>query len=284
MKSRVLLILIASFTAASCERPALLRVIDARHLASDALVQFEMASDATNRSVMAQTDADSAQLAAKAKEARSKVQADVDALEPLLQSLKFTDETARLTEFERSFAEYVRLDDTILGLAVENTNIKARALAFGSAFETADAVSEALGKAVPADSMNWRAKALANEALAAVRELQALQAPHIEEPTEATMDRLEARMASTVARASAALAAVKSAAAPGDRAAAAAAESDFNRLLDFNKQIVALSRRNTNVRSLALVMEQKGQHMSACERELQKLADALDTRSTAASR
>lgn len=284
MRSRFAAIVLASLTLSACDRPALLRVIDARHLASDALVQFEKASDATNRSVMAQTDAESAQLAAEAKEARGKLQSDVDALRPLLQSLQFTNETARLTEFERSFAEYVRLDDTILGLAVENTNIKARALAFGSAFETADAVSEALGKAVPAQSTNWRAKALANEAVASVRELQVLQAPHIEEPTEAMMDKLEARMASAAARATAAIAAVKSAAGTDGRAAATAAEASFNQFLALNKQIVELSRRNTNVRSLALVMEQKGQHMSACERGLQTLADALVTRSTAASR
>lgn len=284
MKSRILLILIASLMAASCERPALLRVIDARHLASDALVQFEMASDATNRSVMAQTDAESSQLATKAREARSKVQSDVDSLRPLLESLDYADERARLKAFEQDFAEYVRLDETILGLAVENTNIKARALAFGPARAAADAVNDALLKAVPTASSNWRAKALAYEAISAVRELQALQAPHIEEPQEAVMDTLETRMTSAASRATEALTALKAAVAPDGRASVADAEAGVNRFIELNTQIVQLSRRNTNVRSLALVMEQKGEHMSACERGLQALADALGTRTTAASR
>lgn len=284
MKRSLIVIFLAALAASACGKPALLRVIDARHLASDALVQFEKASAATNRSVMAQTDAESNQLALEARQARTSVERDVESLRPLLQSLGFTEESTRLKEFEQSFAEYVRLDDTILGLAVENTNIKARALAFGPAFAAADAVNDALTKAVPPSSTNWRAKALAFEAIAAVRELQVLLAPHIEEPTEPAMDKLEARMTATASRASTALAAVKGAVTPDGRTAAAEAESDFGRFLELNKQILDLSRRNTNVRSLALVMEQKGQHMSACEKGLQALADALGGRTSAASR
>jgi hypothetical protein len=283
MRARVILFVCAALSASACGRPALLRAIDARHLASDALVQLERASGATSRAVMAQTDADSAQQAEQAREARGKVQRDLDALTPLLQSLAFAEEGAQLQEFQRNFAEYVRLDDTILGLAVENTNIKARALAYGPAFAAADAVSEALTKAVPPSSSNWRGKALAYEAIAAIRELQVLQAPHIEEPTEAAMDKLEARMASATAHATAALAEVRRAV-PDAPAATAAAESGFNRFIELNTQILDLSRRNTNVRSFALVMEQKGEHMAACERGLQALTDALGARTTAASR
>lgn len=275
---------VAALLNAACGRPALLRATDARHLAADTLIQFEKATDATNRSVMAQTDADSSRLAAEAREARAKVQTDVDALKPLLESLKYSDESARLASFEKDFAEYVRLDDTILELAVENSNIKARALAFGRASEAADAVSESLMKAVPPTSTDWRAKALVYEALAAMRELQMLQAPHIEERGEPAMDTMEVRMAAASARVAAALGALKGASQGSARAAAATAEAGFATFMELHKRILELSRRNTNVRSLALVMEEKGQHTSACERGLQSLADALGTRTTAASR
>lgn len=284
MKSVCPMLVCAALTMAACGRPALLRVSDARHLASDALIQFEKATVATNRAVMAQTDAESAQLAADARQARIKVQDHVDALKELLRSLDFGDESAQVAAFEVDFAEYVRLDDTILGLAVENTNVKARALAFGPAFEAADAVDNALADAVPSTSANWRLKALAYEAIAATREIQALQAPHIEEAQTAAMDAIEARMSATSSRASMALAAVKAAAPADARARAVTAESSFATFTRLHAQILELSRHNTNVRSLALVMEQKGQHLSACERDLQMLTDALGRRTTAASR
>lgn len=284
MKSVCSLLVCAALTTSACGRPALLRVSDARHLASDALFQFEKATVATNRAVMAQTDAESAQLAAEARQARTKVRSDVDTLKPLLHSLEFTEESALLHAFENDFGEYVKADETILALAIENTNIKARAMAFGPAFAAADSVGDSLARAVPANSPNWRARAHAFEALAAIRELQALQAPHIEEPQDGAMDTMEARMASATARATAALAAVTSAVTPGGRAAAEAAETGFKPFMELHKQILELSRRNTNVRSLALVMEQKGEHTSACERGLQSLADALAARTTAASR
>ena len=43
-----------------------------------------------------------------------------------------------------------------------------------------------------------------------------------------------------------------------------------------NAQIVALSRRNTNVRSLALSMDQKRKLVAPCEETLSALHDALN--------
>ena len=45
-----------------------------------------------------------------------------------------------------------------------------------------------------------------------------------------------------------------------------------------NAQITALSRRNTNVRSVALSLNQKGKVTGACEESLHALRDALPKR------
>ena len=51
-----------------------------------------------------------------------------------------------------------------------------------------------------------------------------------------------------------------------------------------NAAIVALSRRNTNVRSLALTLNQKGQLANACEETLRGLRDTLAKRTTGGTR
>ena len=48
--------------------------------------------------------------------------------------------------------------------------------------------------------------------------------------------------------------------------------------MDLNAQIIALSRRNTNVRSLALSLDQKRTLTTACSESLHALQDALAKR------
>ena len=48
--------------------------------------------------------------------------------------------------------------------------------------------------------------------------------------------------------------------------------------MELNAQIIALSRRNTNVRSLALSLDQKRTIIAGCEESLHALRDALARR------
>ena len=54
--------------------------------------------------------------------------------------------------------------------------------------------------------------------------------------------------------------------------------------MDLNVQIITLSRRNTNVRSLMLTLNEKGKVTSACEQSLLALQDALSKRGLGGSR
>ena len=54
--------------------------------------------------------------------------------------------------------------------------------------------------------------------------------------------------------------------------------------MDLNAQIIALSRRNTNVRSLALSLDQKRTMTATCEESLRALQDALARRGYSATR
>jgi methyl-accepting chemotaxis protein len=281
----VLLLTAAAGLMAACGdvNAVLENVSAARQLAADLSVQFTRASDAANRAVMADTDDTSLAFAKESREAAEAVQKDVGALRPLLESLGFSEETGLLNQFAHRFAEYRTLDQRILDLAVENTNLKAQRLAFGPAQEAADALRDALNAAASAASNAdprdaWHVEALTATAVRTVREIQVLQAPHIANADEAVMTRMEKEMATSETAARKAIEALRPllpASAQGQLRTAMAA---LDRFMGLNMQIIALSRRNTNVRSLALSLDEKRTITTSCEESLRALQAALAKR------
>jgi hypothetical protein len=259
---------------------ALEKISQANQLAADLQVGFTRAADAANRAVMAETDEASVAFAREAEQATQAVQHDSDALTGILQALNYSDEAHLLAEFNSRFAEYRALDRRILDLAVENTNLKAQRLAFGPAQEAADAFRDALkalARSAPAKDA-WRAQALAATAVTTVREIQVLQAPHIADADAAVMTRMEKEMATSEAAARSALEQLRPLVEPASRTQFAAARAALDRFMDLNAQIIALSRRNTNVRSLALSLDQKRAIVAKCEDTLRALRGALAKR------
>ena len=112
-----------------------------------------------------------------------------------------------LNGFKTRFDEYRRLDDEILPLAVENTNLKAQRLSFGPAREAAEAFRTSVEAALRTGAVKDAccADALAAKATAALLEIQVLQAPHIAESEDEAMTRLEQQMAASEAVARSAL-------------------------------------------------------------------------------
>ncbi len=274
---RACAVLLGAVVASGCDvNQALERLSEARRLAADLHVQFSKAVDASNRAVMADTDEASVAFASEAEQAKAAIPRDSEALEPILQTLGYSDEARLLEEFGRRFDAYRALDKTILELAVENTNLKAQRLSFGPAQQQADAFRDALASVRPAGEANaWRVKALSASALADVRETQALQAPHIADLDEAVMTRIEQRIATSEASARSALESLRSLVQPASRAKVAEAAAALDRFMDVNAQVMALSRRNTNVRSLVLSLNEKPKAAEACEQTLRSLRESL---------
>jgi hypothetical protein len=255
------------------------KISDARQVAGDLTLQFTKAADASNRAVMADTDEASVAFAREAEQATAAVQKDIDTLNPILQGLQYSDEARVLNEFVERFNEYRTLDRRILDLAVENTNLKAQRLSFGEGQQAADAFRDALKAIVPSTSGDrWHVEALAATAVTTVREIEVLQAPHIANADEAVMTRMEKEMATSEASARNALEMLRPLVEPKSRPRLDAAAAALNRFMDLNGQIIALSRRNTNVRSLALSLDEKRTIIASCEQRLSELRAALAKR------
>jgi hypothetical protein len=284
-----LIVTILTATAIGCvnaPETALERLVESRRLAADLLVQLTKAADASNRAVMADTDEASVAFAREAEQATQAVEKDADALGPVLSGLGYSNETRALQEFNSRFADYRALDRNILELAVENTNLKAQRMSFGPSQEAADAFRDSIAALAPLDAPKdvWRIKALIATAIAALREIQVLQAPNIAEAREAAMTRIEKRMATEEAVARSSLATLGTLTPPAARPQLAAATAALDRFMGLNAQIVELSRRNTNVRSLALALGQKRTLTAACDDSLRALQDALAKREFTATR
>jgi hypothetical protein len=259
---------------------------EAHRLASHLYVQFSRAAEASNRAVMADTDDTSRAAAREAEQATRAVQRDVDALRPILNNLAYRDEIGHLDAFTKRFAQYQALDADILPLAVENTNIKAQRLSFGPASDTVRSFRRAIESAgrLAAPKNAPAVDTLVAQAAAAVLEVQVIQARHIAESDETAMSSMEAAMATSEASARKTLDSLKGLLPSSAAPQLATAAADLARFTAINDEIVALSRRNSNVRSLALSLGKKRTVIAEGEDLLQALEDALARHHFAATR
>ena len=287
--ARFCLVAITAWTAAGCgngSRLVLTQQVEARRLASSLRVQFSKAADASNRAVMAITDEASNAAAREAEQAIQGVERDVEAQQRILETLAYRDEIQHLDAFKACFVGYRALDADILPLAVENTNIKAQRLSFGPARDAANVFRqslEAAARSVTAKS-TCCVEALVARATAAVLEVQVIQARHIAESDETAMSRMEGEMAASEAAARTGLDTMKALLPAGAGPQLAAATAALDRFKAINAELVTLSRRNSNVRSLALSLGRKRTVTAECDDILHALEEALATHDFTATR
>ena len=264
-------------TACRGSSAVLTGLLEARRLAAELHVEFTRASEASSRAVMASSDEASTAAAGEAKKARQDAERSLAALQPLLESLGYQSDLGHLTAFKTSFEEYRRLDDEILTLAVENSNVKAQRIAFGPSRESVEALRTSLEAAIRAGARDrCRAEALASRAHAAVLHIEVLQPPHIANAEDAVMTRLEAEMRASAGVARKSLEELKAVTGPAAAPHLAAASTALDGFLARNKEIVVLSRRNSNVHALALSLGRKRAVAAQCEDQLRALDQALE--------
>jgi len=235
------------------------RAVQNVQLVTDLRVDLFAAAEAEKSSVLAETDQASQEFAAKARAAVERMTANLARLRSAQEGDDDADKLAK--DFALAFGEYRKVDEEVLGLAVQNTNLKALALSFGAAGAALADMERALE---PVQSRPGAQRAL-TEAL----RIQSLHAPHIMEKTEERMDALEQGMDKADKAARAALATLPAGA---QQAAALAAYEGYWKI---TAEVVRLSRQNTNVRSLAISLERKAKVLAACNEALRELEEHL---------
>jgi hypothetical protein len=294
LQTFALLCIMGSVTAPGCadrDGPLLARTLQARDLASGLSIELTEAVTAANRAVMADAHEKTNAFAQDAVRQVDAIDRDRARLKKLLQGLDYGDELRLLDTFDRSFARYRELDHEVLQLAVDSSNLKAQRLAFGTGAQAVDAMSASLARATNAVATvpncgGWQLRALLSKTAADVRTLQTLEAPHIDAAEDEAMTALEQRMTAleTSARASLEEANTISNRVTAVHQEVMVAQSEFGRFLAIHREILALSRRNSNVRSIELALGQHRLLAMECQGNVRALSEELQKRGFRATR
>jgi hypothetical protein len=153
------------------------------------------ASEAEKSAVLAVTDNDARAFADQARAGTGEVERLRTELSDLFAADATPKQRALFATFSKRFADFQRIERDLLILAVKNTNIKAFALAFGPAHETAEETDSALSRLLAKHVTLPKVLLLAAGAQAAALRLETLLAPHIAEQSDQKMDEIEMRMA-----------------------------------------------------------------------------------------
>jgi hypothetical protein len=225
------------------------------------------ASEAEKSAVLAITDQDSQTYADQARAETAQVVQAQRGLSALLANGGGSRERELLIQFSKVFDDLQRVDNEVLVLAVKNTNLKAYSLLFGPAADTQAQMDAALARVGTkyADSADAKqVLPLAYGARLGVLRIQALLAPHIAEESDAKMDQMEASMTQEeqqIRKDLSGLAGLSKLASDPDLSSATSSFAGYG---EIKARILLLSRENTNVRSLALSLNQKRKAMIVC--------------------
>lgn len=236
------------------------------------------ASEAEKSAVLAVTDEDSQIFADQARAATAEVEQERKELEKLLSLSGTKGEKDLLAKFSKTFANLQNIDNELLGLAVKNTNVKAYSLAFGPAADALKKMDTVLSRLVTKKTGSPEAEKVAQFALgaqtAALR-IQALLAPHIAEESDKKMDELEALMTNEDQQVRKDLDGLASLPKLNGDIDLETATADYAKFSDIRERILALSRENTNVLSLAMSLGQKRKALLLCQDVLSALQQAI---------
>lgn len=253
-------------------------------MAAQMRLNLALASEAEKSAVLAVTDEESRTFADQARAATAGVERKRQELGKLLAADGTQKEKDLLTQFSMDFAEFQRIDHDLLALAVKNTNIKAYNLAYGPAMNALNTMNTGLlrllGKS-NGTAVSPKVYASVYAAINSAWQIQVLLPQHIAEESDKKMDELEKQIVTldqSARQALSTLAEIKMLGGDPDLKTAKAKYAEFS---EIRGRIPALSRENTNVRSLALSLGQKRKAMFLCQDDLAALQQVIQAEPSA---
>jgi len=246
-------------------------------------INFLKSIEAEKLAVMAETDETSLAFADESKRAADAVEANLKELSRLISMHPAADESKLLQDFGAAWEQVRKIDQVILDLAVQNTNLKAFRLSFGKGREAVERLEDAL-TALTQGVTDARLIREASDALTAELKILTLHAPHIVSPNDEEMSQIERvihEKEEVVQRSLATLAHL----APADKqpyvSAAVTADREFTAV---TATVLKWSRENTNVNSLNLSLDRKHKATALCEAALNQLHEAFARQAFKATR
>jgi hypothetical protein len=255
----------------------------ARKLALLSTIRINMIKSVESEKSAVLADTDSASIAFAQQSGREAGAAEegLHELGRLVESYPSELEIRLLREFKGCWSEFREIDRAVLENAVQNSNLKAAQLSFGRAREAVARFEEALSRLGAGDGSADR---LAAAALTAALKIHVLHAPHIAASSDAEMDALETSIRENDATVRRSLEGLKPLTPPDRQPILREAEAAYAEFAELTGKVLALSRQNTNIKSLELSLNRKRSITAQCDETLTSLQEAVHSRTFKATR
>jgi hypothetical protein len=256
-------------------------------IASRMRINLLKSTDLKKGAVMAITDEESQVFANQSRESADAVERDYHELKGLIGAAKIDKEMELLKEFSDNWNNLQVIDRELLSLAVENTNIKAANLSYTAAAQVIANFERLLFELMDiptSDGERAQTAKLAYQAATAAFMIYSLEAPHINEAQDKKMDELENLMRTNEKKVRNALRDLSRLTNQQGRIIFNDALSAFSKFMEVHKEVLRLSRMNTNIKSLELSLGRKRKVAAQCEEILDSLQDTVQGRSFKATR
>jgi Four helix bundle sensory module for signal transduction len=265
---------IAIVCAGACGgQPALVRQVEKVGLVNSIQQRLLESVEAEKSAVLAVTDEESAEFAARSKRSAEEIDQLKTRLAELIAADARPDEVEKLGAFAPKWDELKAIDARLLELAVANTNLKAAHLLAHEGSVDLDRFITSVDAMMLACSDVAVVRSLATAATAVAR-IQSLLLVHIPEASDAEMTTIEERIRRLGATVDAALREAGTLAPSTATGAADAAQAwaDYQRVA---AEVIRLSRLNTNVISVDVSIHEKRTATRACLDALADLRSAI---------
>jgi hypothetical protein len=235
-------------------------------------------TDFEKAAVASMTDEESKTFAEQSQKSADAVDRDYAELKVLIDATNIDKEIQLLKEFSTSWNHFRVIDEKLLSLAVENTNIKAENLSYTAGAQAVANFEQSLSALMDVPkSEGERAQVakLAYRAITAAFMIYSLEAPHINEAEDRKMNELENIMAANEKEVHNALLDLSRLTGQQSRTISHDASSAFSKFMEVHREVLRLSRANTNIISAQLSLGQKQKVAAQCEEILNALLDAV---------
>jgi len=266
---------------------ALGNIIEKSEVLSDIKVNLLKSVEAEKSSVLADTDEASKTFADQSVQATAAVNDDLRKLHRLVEEEGISEEMKLLGEFDSCWTEFQRIDQVLLGLAVQNTNIKAARLSYTEGCEVMKLFEQALSNLIEASlavAEEAQIVGLAFQALSAGQKIHCLEAPHILASSDQHMDEIEGEMKIADEQVKSSLKALDDLVNEEGKAPLIEAKKAYTEFAKVNAEVIELSRQNTNIKSMELSLNRKRKVTAQCEDVLGALQEAVRSRTFRATR
>jgi hypothetical protein len=262
-------------------------IVKKREVLSQMRVNLLKSVEREKNAVMAQTDEESQMFANQSLAASAALEQNLKELNSLIDADPMQDERNLIIEFNNCWTELRKLDQVILELAVQNTNLKAASLSGEKGAEAMRRFEHALEDVMRAylgAKNEGRVARLLCHAMTSALKIYNLHSFHIAEASDEKMDQIEMQMKAEEKEVSKSLDELTGIVGEKSRQDLLQAKTAFTEFMEVTAQVITLSRKNTNVKSLELSLGRKRKVDTQCNEILDTFQKVLQNRTFKATR